>query len=52
MEREERHVDRFAYGPNGLNMIPGGFKGLQFLHEHRITDRTYISLEDKGQRNW
>ena len=47
MKWEEVAVDRFAYGPNGLNMIPGGFKGLRFLHEHRITDRYDISLEER-----
>jgi hypothetical protein len=49
MKWEEVAVERFAYGPNGLNMIPGGFKGLQFLHEHRITDRPMISLEDRDR---
>ena len=44
---EERAVDRYAHGPNGLNMIPGGFKGLKFLYEHRITDGSRISLEDR-----
>ncbi len=47
MKWEEVAVEKFAYGPNGLNMIPGGFKGLQFLHEHRITDRPRISLEER-----
>ena len=46
---EELHVDRVAYGPNGLNMIPGGFKGLKFLHKHRITDRIGISLEERDR---
>ena len=28
-------------------MIPGGFKGLQFLHKLRIIDRMNISLEER-----
>ena len=46
---EEIGVDRFAYGPNGLNMIPGGFKGLKFLHKHRITNRVDISLDERDE---
>lgn len=49
MNWEERNVDRVAYGPNGLNMIPGGFKGLKFLHKHRITDRINIPLEERDK---
>jgi hypothetical protein len=45
MNWEEVHVDRL--GANGLNMIPGGFKGLRLLHELRITNGTDISLEDR-----
>ena len=47
MEWEEIHVDRFAYGTNGLNMIPGGFKGLRHLHEHGIIGRQDISLDER-----
>jgi hypothetical protein len=46
---EELNVDRVAYGPQGLNMIPGGFKGLEFLHKHRITDRVNISIEERNK---
>ena len=49
MKWEEVGVDRFAYGPNGLNMIPGGFKGLKFLHKHRITNRVDISLDERDK---
>lgn len=45
MDWEEFHVDRI--GPNKLNMIPGGFKGLKYLHEHNITDRKDISLRER-----
>lgn len=47
MNWEELNVDKVAYGPNGLNMIPGGFKGAKFLHEHRITGKINISLEER-----
>lgn len=47
MSWEEWFVDTYTLRPNGLNMIPGGLKGLEFLHEHRITDRVQISLEER-----
>lgn len=47
MNWEERNVDNVAYGPNGLNMISGGFKGLRLLHEHRITNNVNICLEER-----
>jgi hypothetical protein len=28
-------------------MIPGGFKGLRFLHEHHLTPRVDITLEER-----
>jgi len=47
MNWEEFHVDRV--GANGLNMIPGGFKGLKYLHTHRIIHRMDISLEERDK---
>jgi len=47
MDWEERNVDTVAYGPNGLNMIPGGFKGLKFLHKLRIINNVNINLEER-----
>ncbi|TVQ39181.1 MAG: hypothetical protein EA384_07195 [Spirochaetaceae bacterium] len=47
MNWEEVHVDRL--GTQGLNMIPGGFKGLRYLHEHRIIDNTNVSLAVRDQ---
>ena len=47
MNWEERNVEKIAYGPNDLNMIPGGFKGAKYLHEHRITKNINISLEER-----
>ena len=49
MKWEEHNIDTVAYGPNGLNMIPGGFKGLRFLHKLRITDHANISLEERDK---
>jgi hypothetical protein len=45
MSWEEYHVDRL--GPNRLNMISGGFKGLRELHEYGIINRRDISLEER-----
>jgi len=47
MDWEELHVEKLAYGPNGLNMIPGGFEGLRQLHKLGIIARQDISLEDR-----
>lgn len=47
MSWEEFCVD--SAGSNRLNMIPGGFKGLKYLHEHRITDRIDISLGERDR---
>ena len=47
MNWEEYYVDRV--GSNSLNMIPGGFKGLKHLFEHRITDRIDVSLGERDK---
>jgi len=47
MDWEELHVEKFAYGPNGLNMIPGGFEGLRQLHKLGIIARQDISLDER-----
>ncbi len=44
---EEIAVDRWASDQYGLNMIPGGYKGLKYLHEHRIIKQIDISLEER-----
>lgn len=49
MNWEELHVDEIAADHYGLNMIPGGFKGLQFLHKHRITNKVGVSLEERDR---
>lgn len=47
MNWEEKTVDKIGDGPNGLNMIPGGFKGLRYLHKLRITDHLNVNLEER-----
>lgn len=47
MNWEEEWVRRNSLYPKGLNMIEGGYAGLKFLHEHRITDRVNISLDER-----
>lgn len=47
MDWEENQVDIHMAAANSLNMIPGGFKGLRFLHEHRLTSRLDITLEER-----
>jgi hypothetical protein len=49
MNWEEISVDKIANGGNCLNMIPGGFKGLKYLHKLRIIDRTEITLEERDK---
>jgi hypothetical protein len=47
MNWEEAKVDEIANDQYGLNMIPGGFKGLRFLHQCRIIHDTNITLEER-----
>lgn len=47
MDWEEVIVDQHMAAGISLNMIPGGFKGLKFLHEHRITPREKITLAER-----
>lgn len=45
---EEIMVDQYMAVGKSLNMIPGGFKGIKFLHEHRLLGSTHnISLEGR-----
>jgi hypothetical protein len=43
---EEEFVDEVSLAPKGLNMIPGGLKGLKFLHEHAIRVPKNYTEED------
>jgi len=47
MNWEERTVDLVAESPNSLNMIPGGFKGLRYLHKLGLTSRLNATLEER-----
>ena len=49
MNWEEQNVDRIANDYHVLNMIPGGFKGLEYLHKLRIINRTDISFEERDK---
>lgn len=49
MAWEEQMVDEQMEAGKSLNMIPGGFKGLRFLHEHRCTDQVEVSLEERDR---
>ena len=49
MNWEEMYVDRVANDQYGLNMIPGGFKGLQYLHKLGVTKKVNVSLEEREQ---
>jgi hypothetical protein len=47
MDWEEEQVDIHMAAGNSLNMIPGGYKGLKFLHEHRLISSVDITLEER-----
>ena len=47
MNWEEKKVDEIAGDQYGLNMIPGGFKGLRYLHKLGITNKVRISPEER-----
>jgi hypothetical protein len=47
MDWEEEQVDICMSKGRSLNMIPGGFKGLQFLHQHRLIPSVNVSLEQR-----
>ncbi len=48
MKWEEWIVDRYMAEKRSLNMLPGGYKGLQALHKFGLLDRvTNVSLEER-----
>ncbi|MBD3352733.1 MAG: hypothetical protein GF364_14695 [Candidatus Lokiarchaeota archaeon] len=49
MNWEEKYVDKIANDRQGLNMIPGGFKGISYLHKLRVINRTNITLEERDE---
>jgi hypothetical protein len=49
MRWEEDLVDRNLNTGKSLNMIPGGFKGMRYLHEHRLTHAPVVSLKERDR---
>ncbi len=49
MAWEEEQVDIHMAGGSSLNMLPGGYKGLRVLHEHRLIKSPDISLEEREE---
>ena len=49
MSWEEDIVDRYMKEGVSLNMIPGGFKGMKFLHEHRLLNKDRVSLKERDK---
>lgn len=47
MQVEEKLVERTLH-PAGLNMIPGGFAGLKFLHKLGFLSRTKATVEERN----
>ncbi len=47
MDWEEWAVDEQMKSGTSLNMIPGGFKGMKFLHKHRLTEKPVVSLKQR-----
>jgi hypothetical protein len=47
MAWEETMVDRYMESEISLNMIPGGFKGMKFLHEHRLLKSDNATLAER-----
>lgn len=47
MKWEEWFVDEYTLHPKGLNMIPGGKKGLAYLHKLRVIGSRDLSFEDR-----
>lgn len=47
MQWEEEQVDLEMQAGTSLNMIPGGFKGMKFLFEHKLTASTKVSVEER-----
>lgn len=49
MSWEEDQVDKNMEAGISLNMVPGGFKGMKFLHEHRLTTASRVSLKERDR---
>jgi len=49
MNWEESTVDKIASDKYGMNMIPGGFKGLKYLHKLGLTKKVRVSLKERDR---
>ena len=49
MHWEEDLVDRNMEDGTSMNMIPGGHKGMRFLHEHRLTRSAVVSMKERDR---
>jgi len=47
MEIEERMVERSTLYPKGLNMVPGGFAGIKFLHKLGYLSKDRATVDDR-----
>lgn len=47
MAWEETMVDRWMDDNLSLNMIPGGFKGMKYLHKHRLLNSEKVSIDER-----
>ncbi|ENO3940810.1 hypothetical protein [Aeromonas veronii] len=47
MAWEETMVDRLMKDNRSLNMIPGGFKGMQYLYKHSLLKQDKVSLSER-----
>jgi len=49
MSWEEDFVDRYMDVGISLNMIPGGFKGMRFLHKHKLLNSDSVTLKERDK---
>ena len=49
MAWEETMVDQCMDAGISLNMIPGGFKGMKFLHKHRLLNNDKATLKERDK---
>lgn len=49
MDVEEKMIERSTLHPKGLNMIPGGFAGMKFLHKLGYLAKEKVTIDDREQ---
>ena len=49
MDWEEWTVDEQMSAGTSLNMIPGGFKGMKYLHKYRLTNQQVVTLNEQRE---